>query len=208
MSRHTGSKCRLCRREAMRLFLKGERCFTAKCSVARRDSTPGMHTWRRGKPSQYSIQLREKQKVKRYYSVRERPFRHLFHHAERARGSTGETLLTMLERRLDNVLYLAGFAASRSHARQMITHGHITVKDRRVHVGSFLVSQDDVIRPKASERSIEQVKESLETSTFRDTPAWLEVSEAPPAITVRALPGRDDVSVETREQLVVELLSK
>ncbi len=208
MSRHTGSKCRLCRREGMRLFLKGERCFTAKCSIAHRDKTPGMHTWRRGKPSQYSIQLREKQKVKRYYSVRERPFRHLFHHAERAPGHTGEVLLTMLERRLDNVIYLAGFAASRAHARQMITHGHITVNDHPVHVASFLVSQDDVIRPKAGENSTKQVKESLETSKFRDMPAWLEVSESPLAITVRALPGREDVSVETREQLVVELLSK
>ena len=208
MSRHTGSKCRLCRREGMRLFLKGERCFTAKCSLAHRDSTPGMHTWRRGKPSQYTIQLREKQKVKRYYGLRERPFRHLFHRAERAPGNTGEALLTMLERRLDNVIYLAGFAASRVHARQMITHGHVTVNDHPVHVASFLVRQDDVIRPKASEKSIKEVKESIETSKFRETPAWLEVSEGPPLVTVRALPGREDVSVETREQLVVELLSK
>ena len=208
MSRHTGPKCRLCRREGTKLFLKGERCFTAKCAVTRRESAPGVHTWRRGKPSQYSIQLREKQKVKRYYGLREKPFRHLFHHAERAPGNTGEALLMMLERRLDNVLYLAGFAASRYHARQMITHGHVTVNGHRVDVGSFLVDQDNVIRPKGGEELVRKVKETLETTKYRDVPPWLTVSDDPPEITVRVLPGRDDISVETREQLVVELLSK
>jgi len=167
-----------------------------------------MHTWRRGKPSQYSVQLREKQKVKRYYSMRERPFRHLFQRAERARGNTGEALLTMLERRLDNVLYLGGLAASRPGARQMITHGQITVNGHRVDIASFLVAQDDVIGPRESEKARKLIKEHIELSRVRDVPAWLETVEEPSSITVRALPGRDDVSVETREQLVIELLSK
>jgi small subunit ribosomal protein S4 len=192
----------------MKLFLKGERCFTAKCAVAKRDSTPGMHTWRRGKPSQYSNQLREKQKVKRYYGMRERSFRHLFHGAERARGNTGVALVTMLERRLDNVLYLSGLATSRTQARQMITHGLVFVNGHRVDVGSFLVSQDDEIRPKDSDKAKKLMKENIELSRVRDVPAWIETVEEPPSATVRALPGRDDVSVETREQLVVELLSK
>ena len=208
MSRHTGPKCRLCRREGQKLFLKGERCFTAKCAVAKRESTPGMHTWHRGKPSQYSHQLREKQKVKRYYSMRERPFRHFFHSAERAKGNTGTALLTMLERRLDNVLYLGGLAASRAQARQMITHGHVHVNGHRVDVSSFLVSQDDAITLKDNERTKKLVKQNVELSRGRDVPPWLETVEEPASITVRALPGRDDISVETREQLVVELLSK
>jgi len=208
MSRHTGPKCRLCRREGQKLFLKGERCFTAKCGLAKRETTPGMHTWRRGKPSQYSFQLREKQKVKRYYSMRERPFRHFFHAAERARGNTGEVLLTMLERRLDNVVYLGGLAASRAQARQMITHGHIHVNGHRVDIASFLVKQDDEIKPKDNEKTKKLIKENIELSRVRDVPPWLETTEAPASITVRALPGRDDISVETREQLVVELLSK
>lgn len=208
MSRHTGSKCRLCRREGAKLFLKGERCFTPKCALTKRDSKPGMHTWRRGKPSQYSHHLREKQKVKRYYGMREAPFRHLFHHAERAPGNTGQALLMMLERRLDNVLYLGGFATSRSNARQMITHGHVTVNKHRVDIGSFLVKQDDVIRPKDNEKSRKQVTENIEMTGIRDVPAWLQVSEEPLEITVRALPGREEISVETQEQLVIELLSK
>lgn len=208
MSRDTGPKCRLCRREGMKLFLKGERCFTAKCASTKRETSPGMHTWRRGKPSQYSNQLREKQKVKRYYSMRERPFRHLFHQAERAPGNTGEAMLQMLERRLDNVIYLAGFATGRAHARQLIVHGHLNVNGQRVSIPSFLVKQDDVITPKESEKSAKAVTESMELSKVREVPAWLEVSEQPLQITVRALPGRDDISVETMEQLVVELLSK
>jgi len=208
MSREAVTKCRLCRREGMKLFLKGSRCFTAKCALAKRESPPGMHSWRRGKPSQYSHQLREKQKVKRYYGMRERSFRHLFHQAERARGNTGEAMLIMLERRLDNVLYLAGLATSRANARQMITHGHITVNGHRVDVPSFLVRPDDVIKPKDNEKAKKQVKENLELSKDRDVPVWIETSEEPPAATVRALPGRDDISVETHEQLVVELLSK
>ena len=157
MSREAVTKCRLCRREGMKLFLKGSRCFTAKCAVVKRESPPGMHSWRRGKPSQYSHQLREKQKVKRYYGMRERPFRHLFRQAERARGNTGEAMLIMLERRLDNVLYLSGLASSRPNARQMIAHGHISVNGHRVDIPSFLVGPDDVIKPRDSEEANKQV---------------------------------------------------
>jgi small subunit ribosomal protein S4 len=208
MSRYTGAKCRLCRGEGVKLFLKGERCFTAKCAVTKRESLPGMHTWRRGKPSQYAGQLREKQKMKRYYGMRERPFRQLFHRAERAPGNTGEALVVMLERRLDNVVYLGGFASSRAHARQMISHGHFSISGRRVNIPSILVSQDDVIRPREGEETKKLISASLEVSKSREVPAWLQVSEEPLEITVRTSPGRDDISVETREQLVVELLSK
>ena len=208
MSRYTGPKCRICRREGMKLFLKGERCFTAKCAVVRRESMPGMHTFHRGKPSQYCTQLREKQKVKRYYGMREGPFRHLFHRAERMPGNTGQALVLMLERRLDNVIYHAGLAASRTLARQMVAHGLFTVGDRRVDVPSFLVKQDDVIKPVNTEKMKKLVKENMEKSGERETPAWIQVTEDPPTITVRALPGREDVSVETREQMVVEILSK
>ena len=208
MSRYTGPKCRLCRREGTKLFLKGERCFTPKCAVSRRESAPGMHTFRHGKPSQYAAQLREKQKVKRYYGMREAPFRRLFHEAERLPGHTGEALVGMLERRLDNAIYLAGFAPSRSAARQMISHGLIMVNDHRVDVASFLVSQDDVIRPRNNEKSLALVQGHLELTKGRQLPSWIQVTEAPPGIVVRMLPGRDEISVETREQMIVELLSK
>jgi small subunit ribosomal protein S4 len=167
-----------------------------------------MHTFRHGKPSQYSAQLREKQKVKRYYGMRERPFRRLFHEAERLPGHTGEALVEMLERRLDNVVYLAGFAPSRSTARQMISHGLIIVNDHRVDVASFLVGQDDVIRPWKTEKTLKLVQDNLELTKGRQVPSWIQVAEAPPAIVVRTLPGRDEISVETREQMIVELLSK
>jgi len=208
MARYIGPKCRLCRREGTKLFLKGERCFTPKCAVTRRESPPGMHTWRHGKPSQYSAQLREKQKVKRYYGMRERSFRRLFHDAERLPGNTGEALVAMLERRLDNAVYLAGFAASRAAARQMICHGLVFVNDHRVDVASFLVGQDDVIRPKNDETTLKLVQGNLELTKGRQLPSWIQVTEAPPGILVRTLPGRDEISVETREQMIIELLSK
>jgi len=208
MARYVGPKCRLCRREGTKLFLKGERCFTPKCAVTKRETLPGMHTWRHGKPSQYAAQLREKQKVKRYYGMRERPFRRLFHEAERMPGHTGEALVVMLERRLDNVLYLAGFANSRASARQMVCHGLVSVGGHRVDVPSYLVAQDDVIRPKNNEKTLKLVKSNLELTKGREVPAWIQVTEEPPAIVIRALPGRDEISVETREQMIVELLSK
>ena len=208
MSRNTGSKCRLCRREGMKLFLKGHRCFAAKCAVERRDSTPGMRTWRRGKPSGYHNQLREKQKVKRYYGVREAQFRRFFAEAERATGNTGEALLVILEKRLDNVLYLGGLALSRANARQMTTHGMVRVNGRRVDIPSFIVSQDDVITIKDTEKAQKLVKDNVELTQDRDRPQWLQVDPTKPSITVMAAPMRDDVSVEAHEQLVIEFLSK
>ncbi len=208
MGRHTEAKCRLCRREGMKLFLKGARCFSAKCAVARRESAPGMHTFRHSKPSQYCTQLREKQKVKRYYGMREKPFRHLFHKAEQLPGNTGEALLIMLERRLDNVIYLAGLALGRSHARQMITHGHFRVNDRHVNVPSYLVEADDVITVHGPDAAKAAVKANREQTKDRGTPEWLAVSDDPPTITVRVLPGRDEISVEVREHMIVENLSK
>ncbi len=208
MGRHTEAKCRLCRREGTKLFLKGARCFSSKCALVRRESAPGMHTFRRSKPSQYSNQLREKQKVKRYYGMREKPFRHLFRKAEGMPGNTGEALLSMLERRLDNVLYLAGWALGRSHARQLIAHGHIQVKGRRVNVPSYLCEQDDAITVHGGDEAKAAIKANREQTKDRETPAWIAVTEDPLAITVRTTPGRDDISVEVREQMVIEILSK
>ena len=208
MGRHTEAKCRLCRREGQKLFLKGSRCFTGKCALARRESAPGMHTFRRSKPSQYCIQLREKQKIKRYYGMREKSFRHFFGKAEQMPGNTGEALLTMLESRLDNVLYLAGFATGRSHARQLIVHGHFRVNDRRVNVPSFLVKQDDVITVHGPDTAKAMVKANRELSHDREVPAWLAVTDEPLSVTVRVAPSRDDISVAAREQMVVEVLSK
>ena len=208
MGRYTEAKCRLCRREGMKLFLKGARCFSAKCAVTRRESGPGMHTFSRNKPSQYCIQLREKQKVKRYYGMREKSFRHLFSKAEQLPGNTGEALLIMLERRLDNVLYLSGLALGRSHARQMITHGRFCVNNRRVNVSSYLVDTDDVITVHGPDAVKAMVKAHREETRDREVPAWLLVSEDPPTVTVRTLPGRDEISVEVREHMIVENLSK
>jgi small subunit ribosomal protein S4 len=192
----------------MKLFLKGHRCFTAKCAVEKRESAPGMHTWRRGKPSGYHNQLREKQKVKRYYGLREAQFRRFFAVAERAIGNTGEALLVMLEKRLDNVLYLGGLALSRANGRQMVTHGLVHVNGHRVDVPSFIVSQDDVITVKGTEKVLKCVQDTLELTQDRERPQWLQVDPTKPSITVLAVPAREDISVEAREQLVVEFLSK
>jgi len=208
MGRYTEAKCRLCRREGTKLFLKGARCFSSKCAIVRRENTPGMHTFHRSKPSQYCIQLREKQKIKRYYGMRERSFRHLFHKAETMPGNTGEALLSMLERRLDNVLYLSGLALGRSHARQLTAHGHIRVNGRRVNIPSYLVQMDDVIAVYGPESAQAMIKAVREQTRDREVPAWIAVTEEPLTVTVRVLPGREDISVEAREQMVVEVLSK
>jgi small subunit ribosomal protein S4 len=192
----------------MKLYLKSTRCFTAKCAIAKRESVPGMHAWRRGKPSDYFYGLREKQKLKRFYGLREKQFRRFFAEASRMPGNTGEALLVMLERRLDNVLYVGGFALSRGHARQMIGHGHMHVNGHKVDVPSYLVSQDDVIVPKDVEESKNLVKEALEVTKDRARAAWLEIKEEPLQLRVLTMPSRADVTVEAREQLVVELLSK
>jgi len=192
----------------MKLFLKGARCETAKCSVSRREYPPGMHSWRRGKFSAYGTQLREKQKLKRAYGLFEKQFRLYFAEAERKQGNTGDNLLILLERRLDNVIYVLGFALSRAQGRQLIAHGHITVNGRRVDIPSYSVTPGDVIEPYASEKSKQLIRGYLEQSEERQMPGWLERSTDPPKGSVVNMPTRDDVTLPVQEQLVVEFSSK
>jgi len=192
----------------MKLFLKGPRCDTPKCSLMRRERPPGEHPFGRGKPSAYAAQLREKQRAKRFYGVKERQFRRYFGLATRAAGNTGENLLVLLERRLDNVLYRSGIAVSRAQGRQWINHGNVRIDDRRADVPSYLVHPNQVIAL-APDEAIQKIgKESLELSKNRPSPAWLEVSEDTMQARVVSLPSREDVSVPIQEQMIVELLSK
>ncbi len=208
MARITGPVCRLCRREGMKLFLKGSRCDTPKCGIERRDSAPGMHNFRRGKLTDYGIHLREKQKVKHYYGVLEKQFRRYFTEAERSRGNTGDTLLSLLERRLDNIVHRLGFAHSRPQARQLVAHGHVTINGRRVDVPSFLVRAGDVIRVKNRAKSLQAVQANL-AEHRRDVPDFLTMSEGPiPEGRVVRLPEMTDVSIPVQPQLIIELCSK
>ena len=208
MAREIGPVCRLCRREGRKLFLKGTRCDTPKCAVEKRDSPPGMHSARRGKLTDYGQHLREKQKVKRYYGVLERQFRRYFAMAERMPGNTGETLLQVLERRLDNVVHKLGFAIGRRQARLMIVHGHILLNGRRATIPSLLVTKGMVIAPANQEASRKLVTESLGLTKGRPAVSWLQVVEEPPSGTIAGFPARDEISVPTEEALIVELLSK
>ena len=208
MARYVGPQCRLCRREGAKLFLKGIRCDTVKCAITKRKYPPGQFTWGRGKLSKYGIQFREKQKTKRFYGVLERQFRNYFRKAERQKGNTGDNLLVMLERRLDNVLCLALFAASRKSARQLILHGHITVNNKKVDIGSYLVKVGDVIKPKNTETTLNIVKANIESLKGRNIPAWMEFKAEIPEVVVTQLPAREDISVSVHEQLIVELCSK
>lgn len=198
----------MCRREGMKLFLKGTRCDTPKCAFERRESPPGMSTFRRGKATDYAIHLREKQKVKRYYGVLERQFRTYFKKAEAAKGNTGEVLMSLLERRLDNVVCRLGFGLSRSQARLFVAHGHITVNGRRVDVPSYLTRPGDVIRVKDRPKSIQLAKANLEQSP-REVPDFLTLVDGPPPEgQVVRLPETGDVSIPVQTQLIVELCSK
>ena len=208
MARNTGSVCRLCRREGMKLFLKGDRCFKEKCAFERRGYAPGQHGRRRSKIQGYGIQLREKQKVKRTYGVLERQFRNYFTKAAQSKGITGATLLQMLERRLDNVVYRLGFASSRSMARQLVSHGHIQVNGRKMTVASALVKPGSVIALREKSRKNEQVKICLDTAKGRGVPAWLELDADNFQGTVKQLPSREEITMPIQEQLIVELYSK
>ncbi|MEK7789895.1 MAG: 30S ribosomal protein S4 [Planctomycetota bacterium] len=208
MARYVGPQCRLCRREGEKLFLKGIRCDTVKCAITKRKYPPGQFTWGRGKLSKYGIQFREKQKTKRFYGVLERQFRNYFRKAERQKGNTGDNLLVMLERRLDNVLCLALFAASRKSARQLILHGNITVNNKKVDIASYLVKVGDVIKPKNTETTLNIVKANIESLKGRNIPAWMEFKAEIPEVVVTQLPAREDISVSVHEQLIVELCSK
>ena len=191
-------------------MLKGMRCETAKCPIEKkqRNLAPGMHGWRRGRPSEYAIRLREKQKVKRYYGLLNKQFMRSFHRAERTKGNTGEVLLQLLERRLDNVVYKLNFAPSRKAARQLIGHGHIYVNGRKVDISDYTTKIGDKITVKGSSRSAKKVKEQLEASPNFSTQGWLQLDRDKPAATVVALPTRDDVQIPVEEQLVVEFCSR
>ena len=210
MSRYLGPSCRLCRREGMKLMLKGSRCETAKCAIEKRERSmaPGMHGWRRGRRSDYGVRLREKQKVKRYYGLMEKQFMSYYRKAARGTGNTGEILLQLLECRLDNVVYKLNFASSRKAARQLITHGHIYLNGRRVDVPDITVRIGDKITLKNSDKSRKIVKEQLESNTNFTVQGWLQLDAAKPAATVVSLPTRDDVQLAVEEQLVVEFCSR
>lgn len=208
MSRYCGSVCRLCRRENQKLFLKGDRCNTDKCGFERRGYPPGQHGQGRIKFSEYGLQLREKQKIKRVYGLLEKQFRNLFESADRAKGVTGSNLLTMLERRLDNVAYRSGFANSRGEARQLIRHGHFTVNGKRVNIPSFLVDKGDQVEVREKSRSMARIAGALEGVKRREIPQWLELDGTAMKSRVRDLPSRDDITAPMQERLVVELYSK
>jgi len=210
MGRYLGPSCKQCRREGMKLFLKGVKCETAKCQVEKRQRnlTPGMHGWRRSRLSEYGVRLREKQKVKRYYGLFERQFMRYFHEAVRLKGNTGENLLQLLERRLDSVVYKLNFAASRKGARQLIAHGHIRVNGRKVDVSDYTIKVGDKIEVKNADKSIKQVKQQLESNPNFTTQTWLQLDRDKPAATVVALPAREDVQIPVEEQLVVEFCSR
>ena len=208
MARYTDSVCRLCRREGVKLFLKGERCYTDKCAIERRNYPPGQHGQARAKFSEYAIQLREKQKLRRIYGVLERQFRRYFRAAESGKGVTGESLLILLERRLDNLVYRLGFANSRSEGRQLVRHGHVTVNGRKVNIPSYLAKAGDVIGVRDKSQQIARVGEALEASQRRGIPDWLEVDRQTFSGRVRALPARADLTAPINEKLVVELYSK
>ncbi len=208
MARITGAVCRLCRREGLKLFLKGDRCFKEKCAFERRGYAPGQHGRRRTKVQNYGIQLREKQKVKRMYGVLERQFRGYFARAARSKGITGANLLQTLERRLDNVVYRLGFASSRSMARQLVAHGHIQVDGRKLSVPSALVKPGNVVTLREKSRKNDQIKICLDTAKGRGVPGWLELDADQFQGTVRQLPARDEIVMPIQEQLIVELYSK
>ena len=209
MARYIGPVCRLCRREGMKLFLKGERCYTEKCGIEKRNFAPGQHgKTRKSKMQGYGIQLREKQKVKRIYGVLEDQFRGYFEQAERTRGITGVTLLQLLERRLDNVAYRAGFATSRAAARQLVRHGHFTVNGRKVDIPSFSVKPGDVLAVRETSKQSAAILHALEEVKGRGVPDWLQ--NDPAALTARmsSIPTREQINLPVQEQLIVELYSK
>ncbi len=208
MARYTGAVCRLCRREGLKLFLKGERCYTDKCSIERRNYPPGEHGQARPKFSEYAIQLREKQKLRRIYGLLEGQFRRYFDLADRSKGVTGDMLLQLLERRLDNIAYRLGFATSRAEARQLVRHGHLTVNGRKVDVPSYLVRAGDVVSVRERSRRIARIAESLAVAQRRGVPDWLEVDAEAFRGRVKALPTRADLTMPINEKLVVELYSK
>ena len=208
MARYSGSVCRLCRREGTKLFLKGDRCYSDKCSVERRNYAPGQHGQRRSKLSPFAVQLREKQKVRRMYGILEKQFRSYFEKADRQRGVTGENLLTLLERRLDNMVYRFGFASSRNEARMLVRQNHFLVNNKRVNIPSYLTNPGDMIEVKEKSRNVTRIQEAMEAVAQRGVPSWLELDKNRFVGTIRALPMREELTMPIQEQLIVELYSK
>jgi len=208
MARYTGACCRLCRREGEKLFLKGERCYTDKCAVQRRTYAPGQHGQNKKKMSEYGLQLREKQKARRFYGVLESQFEKYFEMAARKKGVTGENLLQILERRFDNVIYRLGLATSRAEARQLITHGHFRINGKRVNIPSYLVAAGEVISVGEKSRSSSKFKEIDEMAGARVLPEWLDYDADNMVGRIVQLPSRDEVDLQVKEHLIVELYSK
>ena len=208
MARYKDSVCRLCRREGLKLYLKGDRCYTPRCAVERRAYAPGQHGQGRKKVSEYGLQLREKQKTRRIYGILEGQFRRYFDKAERQQGVTGENLLRLLERRLDNVIYRLGLGSSRNEARQLVRHGHFTVNGRKVNIPSYLLRAGDVIAVREKSKESPRIKELLERAADRTPPAWLEYDADQATGRVIALPARDQIDAPVQEHLIVELYSR
>ena len=208
MARYTGSVCRLCRREGTKLFLKGDRCLSGKCALDKRPTVPGQHGSGRKNVKEYGLQLREKQKAKRYYGVLENQFKGYFEKAEKTEGVTGENLLSLLERRFDNVIYRIGLADSRKEARQLVTHGHFRINGKKVNIPSLIVRAGDVITLREASRSSEKFKALIEGLETRITPKWIELDKGQVVAKIAALPQRDDVDFPFEEHLIVELYSK
>ena len=208
MARYTGAVCRLCRREGQKLFLKGERCYSEKCSVGIRAYAPGQHGQGRKKSSEYGLQLRAKQTARRFYGVQENQFHHYFEIAERKPGITGDNLLRILESRLDNVVYRVGFASSRAEARQLVGHGHYEVNGKRVDIASYLLKAGDVVSICEKARGLDKIKAVLEANSARPVPEWIDVDREALTAKVIVLPNRDQIDAPVEDQLIVELYSK
>jgi len=209
LARYTGSVCRLCRRENLKLFLKGDRCYSDKCGFDRRGYPPGQHGQRRGrKTSDYGIQLREKQKIKRMYGLTEKQFHLFFIRAERQRGITGTNLLVMLERRLDNVVYRLGFVNSRTQGRHLVRHNHFRINEKKVNIPSYLINEGDVIQPSEKSVKLQIITDAMEAVVRRGIPQWLDLDKDQVKGIVKSMPVREDLTMPMQEQLIVELYSK
>ena len=208
MARYTASACRICRRENLKMYLKGDRCYTDKCAIERRPYPPGQHGQGRVKFSGYGVQLREKQKVKRMYGLLESQFRGYYHRASAAKGKTGENLLQQLELRLDNVVFRMGFADTRNEARQLVRHGHFTINGKRVNIPSFAVKPGTTVEVAEKSRKMLRIAEALETVDRRGVPQWIDLDKKAFKATVKTPPNREDLTMPIQEQLIVELYSK
>ena len=208
MARYTGAVCRLCRREGQKLFLKGERCYSEKCSVGIRAYAPGQHGQGRKKSSEYGLQLRAKQTARRFYGVQENQFHHYFEIAERKQGITGDNLLRILESRLDNVVYTLGWASSRAEARQLVIHGHYEVNSKKVDIPSYLLKAGDTVSIKSKSKDSEKFKAVLEANASRPVPQWLDLNKEAATAKIVALPERDQIGAPVEEHLIVEFYSK